>query len=95
MPAYILVDVTVNDPERYEGYKPMVPPTLEIYGGKFLVRGGESEVLEGDWQPNRTVVLEFESMEKAKAWHASEEYREARDLRQATTTTSMFVVNGV
>ena len=94
MSAYIIVDVSVNDPDRYEAYKAMVPPTLEPFGGKFLVRGGNNEVLEGDWSPSRTVVIAFDSMENAKAWHDSEIYREARDLRQATATTSMIVVEG-
>ena len=95
MPAYIVVEVEVHDPDRYEDYKAMVPPSLEAYGGRFLVRGGKVETLEGDWSPRRFVMVEFPSLEKAKAWWASEEYAEAKALRQATARTQMIVVGGV
>jgi len=95
MPAYIVVEVHVKDPERYADYRTMVPASLEAYGGKFLVRGGAVEKLEGDWKPSRLVVLAFDSVEQAKRWWNSDEYREARDLRQATTDTRMIVVEGV
>ncbi len=95
MSAYVIVDVKVNDAERYENYKKMVPPSLRAYGGKFLVRGGEFEVLEGDWQPNRIVILEFESVESARAWHDSPEYAEALALRMATTDSKLLIVDGV
>ena len=95
MSAYVIVDVKVNDAERYENYKKMVPPSLRAYGGKFLVRGGEFEVLEGDWQPNRIVILEFESVESARAWHDSPEYAEALALRLATTDSKLLIVDGV
>ena len=95
MPAYVVVEVEVNDPVRYENYKAMVPPSLETYGGRFLVRGGKVETLEGDWSPKRLVMVEFPSAEQAKAWWASEEYAEAKALRQATARTQMIVVEGV
>jgi uncharacterized protein (DUF1330 family) len=95
MPAYIVVEVEVNDPERYENYKAMVPPSLVAYGGRFLVRGGKVEALEGDWAPKRFVMVEFPSLEKAKAWWNSAEYAEAKALRQATAKTQMIVVEGV
>ena len=95
MPAYVVVEVEVNDPVRYENYKAMVPPSLETYGGRFLVRGGKVETLEGDWSPKRFVMVEFPSAEQAKAWWASEEYAEAKALRQATARTQMIVVEGV
>jgi uncharacterized protein (DUF1330 family) len=95
MPAYILVEVHVKDSERYADYRTMVPASLEAYGGKFLVRGGTVENLEGDWQPSRFVVLAFDSVEQAKRWWNSDEYREARDLRQATADTKMIVVEGI
>lgn len=94
MAAYIIVQVNVNDPGRYENYKTMVPPTLEPYGGRFLVRGGKVENLEGDWNPARLVVIEFDSLERAKAWWGSDEYAEAKALRQATADTEMIVVQG-
>lgn len=94
MAAYIIVQVNVNDPKRYENYKNMVPPTLKPYGGRFLVRGGAVENLEGSWNPARLVVIEFDSVAKAKAWWGSDEYAEAKALRQATADTEMIVVQG-
>jgi uncharacterized protein (DUF1330 family) len=94
MSAYLVVEVDVKDPERYADYRTMVPPTLELYGGKFLVRGGAVETLEGNWEPSRVVVIEFDSVEMAKRWWDSDEYREARNLRQATAETKMIVVEG-
>ena len=95
MPAYLVVEVEVHDSQRYENYKSMVPPSLEAYGGRFLVRGGRVETLEGNWSPKRFVMVEFPSVEKAKAWWASDGYAEAKALRQATATTQMIVVEGV
>ena len=95
MSAYVIVEVSVNDPVRYEDYKKMVPPTLAAYGGKFVVRGGSAQTLEGDWQPARLVVLEFPSLERARQWWASSEYGPARKLRQETASTRMIVVEGV
>ena len=94
MPAYIVVEVEVEDPVRYEDYKKMVPPSLAAYGGRFLVRGGQVENLEGDWAPKRLVMVEFPSVNQAKAWWSSAEYAEAKALRQATAKTQMIVVEG-
>lgn len=95
MPAYIIVDLAVVHPATYEKYKPQAGPTVEKYGGKYIVRGGKSEVLEGDWDPKRVVILQFDSVEKAKAWLNSEEYREPKKLRHASAKTNMIVVEGV
>lgn len=95
MAAYIIVQVDVTDPDRYEAYKDMVPPTLAPYGGRFLVRGGAVENLEGGWNPARVVVIEFDSVERARAWWGSPEYADAKALRQATADTEMIVVAGV
>ncbi|MDQ3918705.1 MAG: DUF1330 domain-containing protein [Acidobacteriota bacterium] len=95
MPAYVVVEIEVQDAERYEDYKRMVPPTLAAYGGRFVVRGGRAETLEGDWSPKRMVILEFPSAERAKEWWGSSEYAEAKALRQATARTRMIVVEGV
>ena len=94
MSAYIVVEVEVHDPERYENYKAMVPPSFAEYGGRFLVRGGKVETLEGDWAPKRFVIVEFPSVDKAKAWWDSPAYAEAKALRQATAKTQMIVVQG-
>ena len=95
MAAYIIVSITVQDPVRYEAYKSMVPPSLAAYGGKFIVRGGKLETLEGGWSPERFVIIEFPSADQAKAWWGSTEYAEAKALRQATSVSEMIVVEGV
>ena len=95
MPAYIVVEIEVEDPVRYEDYKKMVPPSLAAYGGRFLVRGGKVENLEGDWAPKRFVMAEFPSVERAKAWWSSPEYAEAKALRHATAKSQMIVVEGI
>jgi uncharacterized protein (DUF1330 family) len=95
MAAYVVVEVEVQDKDRYETYKRMVPPSLTAYGGRFIARGGEVETLEGEWSPTRLVILEFPSVEQAKAWWSSEEYAEAKALRQATAQSRMIVVAGV
>ena len=95
MAAYVIVSIKVQDPVRYEAYKSMVPPTLAAYGGKFIVRGGKLETLEGEWSPERFVIIEFPSADQAKAWWGSTAYEEAKALRQATSTSEMIVVEGV
>jgi uncharacterized protein (DUF1330 family) len=95
MPAYVIVEIEVVDPTRYEEYKKQAHATVHKYGGKYIVRGGKTEVLEGDWQPKRIVILQFDSMERAKEWLNCEEYREPRKLRHATAKTNMIVVEGI
>jgi uncharacterized protein (DUF1330 family) len=95
MAAYIVVEVDVRDAARYEDYKRLVPPTLAQYGGRFVVRGGAAETLEGDWSPGRIVIVEFPSVEQARAWWDSAEYAPAKELRQATAHTQMILVEGV
>ena len=95
MTAYVIVDVDVLDPERYEKYKALAPPAIVAHGGRYLARGGRTEVLEGAWSPKRAVILEFPSLEQAKAWWASVEYAEGKALRQACARTNMIVVEGI
>ncbi|HKA45352.1 MAG TPA: DUF1330 domain-containing protein [Burkholderiales bacterium] len=95
MSAFLVVEVEVLDKERYEDYRRMVPASLQAYGGKFLVRGGAVETLEGKWEPKRLVILEFPSTAQAKAWWGSNEYSAAKALRQATARTQMILVEGV
>jgi uncharacterized protein (DUF1330 family) len=95
MSAYLIVQVDVTDAAGYDEYKKMVPPSLAAYAGKFVVRGGACETLEGSWQPKRLVVLEFPSVAKAKQWWASDEYRDAKALRQRTARTEMILLEGV
>jgi uncharacterized protein (DUF1330 family) len=95
MPAYIIVEVEVTDPATYEDYKKLTPGSLQPFDGKFIVRGGAAELLEGDEQPQRIVVLEFPNMEKAKAWWSSDEYGPAKAIRQSASNTRMIAVEGV
>ncbi len=95
MAAYVILDITVNDPAKYEDYKKLAPPAIEAYGGKYLARGGALEILEGDWQPNRVVILEFQSIEMAKKWINSPEYSDAKTLRHRTATSHAVVVDGL
>lgn len=95
MPAYVILDITVDDPELFEEYKKLAPATIKAYGGKYIARGGKAETLEGDWTPNRIVILEFENADTAKAWLESPEYREARAMRQTAATSNTIVVDGV
>jgi uncharacterized protein (DUF1330 family) len=95
MTAYVLVDIDVHDPEGYKAYIQAAPATVALYGGKYLARGGPTEVLEGDVHPARTVILEFDSIERAKQWLNSPEYAPARSQRHKTAHTKMIVVQGV
>ncbi len=95
MAAYIVVEIDVTDPVGYEEYRKLAPPTVAAYEGKFVVRGGKVEVLEGDWVPKRLVVLEFESVERAKQWWSSREYKVPKQVRQKSAKTNMIVVEGV
>ena len=95
MTAYIILDIEVKDPVRYAEYKELASPTVAQYGGKFIVRGGEAENLEGDWSPARIVVLQFDSVEQARKWLNSPEYRPALELRHQTAVTRSIIVEGV
>ena len=95
MPAYVIVETDVTDPEQYEQYKAASPAAIAAGGGRFLVRGGELAVLEGEWQPSRIVVLEFEDLEAAKRWYESEAYQEAKQLREGAASFRAIAVQGV
>lgn len=95
MPAYVIVDVSVRDRETYERYKQLAAPAVAAYGGRYLVRGGATETLEGRWRPSRFVILEFPTVEQGRAWWASQEYGPAKALRQASADTEMLLVAGV
>jgi uncharacterized protein (DUF1330 family) len=95
MPAYVIVETDVHDPEQYEQYKAASPGAVAAGGGRFVVRGGELSVLEGDGTPSRLVVLEFEDLEAAKRWYSSPEYEAAKKLREGAANLRMVAVEGI
>ncbi len=96
MPAYVIADIEVSDPAKYEGYKALSPGAIAAAGGKFIVRGGETEVLEGDWRPSRVIVAEFPDFVAAKAFYDSTLYLKARKAREgATAKFNLIVVQGL
>ena len=95
MPAYVIVETDVHDPMQYERYKQASPGAVAAGGGRFLARGGELAVLEGDWDPKRLVVLEFENLDSAKRFYASPIYQEAKRLREGAADLNMVAVQGL
>jgi uncharacterized protein (DUF1330 family) len=95
VPAYIIVETDIHDPEQYELYKQASPAAVAAGGGRFIVRGGELAVLEGDWQPKRLVLLEFPDLDAAKRFYESPEYQAARRLREGAAALRMVAVEGV
>ena len=95
MAGYVIVEIEVTDPVGYEEYKKLAGATVAKYGGKYIVRGGAAETLEGEWQPKRIVILQFESVQRAKEWLNCPEYREPRKMRHRTAKTKMIVVEGL
>jgi uncharacterized protein (DUF1330 family) len=93
--AYAVVNVRVTDPVRYEEYRGKAPATIASYGGRYLARGGAVEALEGEWDPERLVVLEFESMGRLREWYDSPEYAPLKRLRQEAAVTQFVVVEGL
>ena len=95
MRAYLFANVDVTDAAGYERYRQQVSATIEAYGGRYLVRGGATEVREGDWAPKRMVILEFGDMAQLKAWYQSPEYRPLLELRGRTANSTLVSVEGV
>jgi uncharacterized protein (DUF1330 family) len=95
MAVYAVVNVRVIDPDRYSEYREKAPDAIARYGGKYLARGGTVEVLEGEWNPQRLVVLEFESMERFREWYDSPEYTPLKQLRSEASDTEFVVVEGL
>ena len=94
MPAYLIADVEVNDPDVYAEYRRQVLPLIQQYGGRFIARGGAHEVLEGGWRPQRVVIIEFPDMATLKAWYHSSEYAKLIALRQGVSRGSLIAVEG-
>ncbi|MFP8879366.1 MAG: DUF1330 domain-containing protein [Myxococcota bacterium] len=95
MAAYVIYQAEVFDPAQYEKYKAKTPESIAAFGGRFIVRGGEIDVLEGEAPPGRTVVLEFPSMPAARDWYASDQYAEARVLRDGAVRARVYIVDGI
>src|SRR5215210_5358741 len=95
MLGYVIVEVDVKNREAYEEYKALAEQAVAAFGGRFLVRGGRTETLEGDWEPKRIVILQFDSVERAKEWWGSELYSAAKEIRYRTATSRLIVVEGV
>jgi uncharacterized protein (DUF1330 family) len=95
MSAYLIAEVVVHDQALFEEYKNLVPATIAAYGGRYLTRGRSVETLEGDWEPQRFVIVEFPTTEQAKQWWASTEYSAAKQLRQRAAQTRMIVVESM
>ena len=94
MPAYIIAMVNVTDPEQYAKYARLTPAAIEKFGGRFVVRGGRAETLEGDLRPGRVVVIEFPSFERASEFYHSDEYQSARRLRLGAADASFILADG-
>ncbi len=94
MSAFIVVEIIIKDPENYETVKKLTPPTVAQFGGKYLARGGVTETLEGVWNPQRIVIIEFDSIEMAKSWWNSDIYAPVKKMRQAYAITNMVITEG-
>ena len=94
MAAHFIAEIDITDPGVFEEYRRLVAPTVAKYGGKYVVRGGASEKVEGDWAPKRLVVLEFESLERLKSWYESEDYRPVKAMRHKSAVTNAVMVDG-
>lgn len=95
MTAYMIAQLNVHDEETFEAYRAQVPATIKAYGGKYIVRGGPIEALEGEMPYSRVVVLEFPDSDTARAWHASVEYEGPKALREAAADGLLILVEGV
>ena len=95
MAAYLVVDIEVTNPTQFEEYKKLAPAAIAKYGGRYIIRGGAYEALEGNWQPQRLTIVEFESMDKAKAFYTSPEYQAAIKARTGAANFKALVVQGV
>ena len=95
MPAYLIADVEVTDAAGYADYSRDIVATVEAFGGRYLVRGGRTEVLEGDWSPRRVVVIEFPDAAQLRAWYGSPAYAPLIALRQRTANSRLLMVEGV
>ena len=95
MPAYLIANIEVTDPDGYRAYAERVGTTIAAHGGRYLARAGRCDVLEGDWQPGRLVILEFPSVEAAHTWYRSAEYEQVKPLRLANSRGQLVITDGL
>ncbi|TIR16114.1 MAG: DUF1330 domain-containing protein [Mesorhizobium sp.] len=95
MPAYIISDVTIRDREAFEAYRTRAAASIAAHGGRYLVRGGDVETLEGDWHPGPLIVVEFPDIETARRWYHSDEYAAALEFRDAALSRNLILVEGI
>ncbi len=95
MAAYVILDLSIHDHKEMEEYKKLAPATVTVFGGKFIVRGGQTITLEGEWNPERIVILEFPTIERANEWWNSEIYAKAKEIRQRSAKTKIIIIEGV
>jgi uncharacterized protein (DUF1330 family) len=94
MPAYVIADIAIHDPDTYSEYAALVQSTLEPFEGRYLARSNAIETLEGDWHPRRLVIVQFPSAEHARAWHKSPDYQAAMAIRHRASTGSLVLADG-
>lgn len=94
MPAYFIGEIHITDPAAYDGYRPLAAASIARFGGRFIVRGGKVDLLEGEPQPERVVVIEFPDADTARRWYHSEEYQAALKIRQSASRGRLFLVAG-
>ncbi|RWM07808.1 MAG: DUF1330 domain-containing protein [Mesorhizobium sp.] len=95
MPAYIISDVAIRDREAFEAYRTRAAASIAAHGGRYLVRGGDVETMEGDWQPGPLIVVEFPDIETARRWYRSDEYAAALEVRDAALSRNLILVEGI
>ena len=95
MAAYVIAEIDIFDPATFEQYRSKDGPSIEKYGGSFIVRGGTTEKVEGHWDPKRVVIIEFANMERARQWYQSPEYHEVINLRHQSAHTNLIFVEGL
>jgi uncharacterized protein (DUF1330 family) len=94
MAAYVIANIHITDPEKFERYKALSTAAVKAHGGRFLIRGGRSETVEGAWKPNRLTVIEFPSWDAARTYVGSTDYGQAREARRGAASVDMIVVEG-
>ena len=95
MAAYVMIDSVITDQAVFDDYLEQVPAVVEAHGGRYLARGGAIEVVQGDWTPNRIVVIEFDSVELARGWQDSPDYAELRAMLNRSSKTSVIITEGI